>query len=296
MTGGMQRSLDVVRRLLARRGALISVVYLATVVLVATFARWVIPYDPVVQDLTSTLEPPSARHWFGTDELGRDLMARAVYGARTSLLTAAGAVIIAGLIGIPIGLVAGFFGGWRDAILMRIVDVLLSLPGILFAMALIAVLGRSQLAALVAVGITGIPSFARITRAQVLSLRKRDFVMAVEALGGSSTYNMFRTVLPNSWSPLLVQVVILSSVAILLEAALAFLGVGIPPPTPSWGEMLRTGKSFLYEAPYYAVLPGIVLTLTILSLDTLGRTLAWVLEERHELGEETDAEAEKARL
>lgn len=292
----MQRSLDVVRRLLARRGALISVVYLATVVLVATFARWVIPYDPVVQDLTSTLEPPSARHWFGTDELGRDLMARAVYGARTSLLTAAGAVIIAGLIGIPIGLVAGFFGGWRDAILMRIVDVLLSLPGILFAMALIAVLGRSQLAALVAVGITGIPSFARITRAQVLSLRKRDFVMAVEALGGSSTYNMFRTVLPNSWSPLLVQVVILSSVAILLEAALAFLGVGIPPPTPSWGEMLRTGKSFLYEAPYYAVLPGIVLTLTILSLDTLGRTLAWVLEERHELGEETDAEAEKARL
>ncbi|MBM3545548.1 MAG: ABC transporter permease [Alphaproteobacteria bacterium] len=295
MTGGMQRSLDVLRRLLSHRGALISVIYLAVVVFVATFARWIIPYDPVVQDLTSTLEAPSAKHWFGTDELGRDLMARAVYGARTSLITAAGAVVIAGVVGIPIGLVAGFFGGWRDAILMRIVDVLLSLPGILFAMALIAVLGRSQLAALVAVGITGIPSFARITRAQVLSLRKRDFVMAVEALGGSSTYNMFRTVLPNSWSPLLVQVVILSSVAILLEAALAFLGVGIPPPTPSWGEMLRTGKSFLYEAPYYAVLPGIVLTLTILSLDTLGRTLAWVLEDRHELGEEAEAEAEKAR-
>ncbi|MBM3531862.1 MAG: ABC transporter permease [Alphaproteobacteria bacterium] len=295
MTGGMQRSLDVVRRLLSRRGALLSVAYLVVVAVVAALARWIVPYDPVVQDLTSTLEPPSAKHWFGTDELGRDLMARAIYGARTSLLTAAGAVVIAGTIGVPIGLVAGFFGGWRDAILMRIVDVLLSLPGILFAMALIAVLGRSQLAALVAVGITGIPSFARITRAQVLSLRKRDFVMAVEALGGSSTYNMFRTVLPNSWSPLLVQVVILSSVAILLEAALAFLGVGIPPPTPSWGEMLRTGKSFLYEAPYYAVLPGIVLTLTILSLDTLGRTLAWVLEERHELGEEADAEAEGSR-
>lgn len=290
MSGGMERSLDVLRRVLARRGALLAIVYLVAVVFVAAFARWIVPYDPVVQDLTSTLEPPSARHWFGTDELGRDLMARAVYGARTSLLTAAGAVIIAGLIGIPIGLVAGFFGGWRDAILMRIVDVLLSLPGILFAMALIAVLGRSQLAALVAVGITGIPSFARITRAQVLSLRKRDFVMAVEALGGSSTYNMFRTVLPNSWSPLLVQVVILSSVAILLEAALAFLGVGIPPPTPSWGEMLRTGKSFLYEAPYYAVLPGIVLTLTILSLDTLGRTLAWVLEDRHELAEVAEPE------
>jgi peptide/nickel transport system permease protein len=209
--GRFERSADVVRRLLARRGALLSVVYIVVVVLVAALARWIVPYDPVAQDLTATLEPPSARHWFGTDELGRDLMARAIYGARTSLLTAAGAVVIAGLVGIPIGLVAGFFGGWRDAVLMRIVDVLLSLPGILFAMALIAVLGRSQLAALVAVGITGIPSFARITRAQVLSLRKRDFVMAVEALGGSSTYNMFRTVLPNSWSPLLVQVVILSS-------------------------------------------------------------------------------------
>ncbi len=138
-------------------------------------------------------------------------------------------------------------------------------------MALIAVLGRSQAAALVAVGITGIPSFARITRAQVLSLRKRDFVIAVEALGGSSLYSMFRTVLPNAWSPILVQVVVLSSVAILLEAALSFLGVGIPPPTPSWGEMLRTGKSYLYESPTYAVLPGLALTLTILSLDALGR-------------------------
>lgn len=276
---------DIARRVIARKGALLGVLFLAVITLAAIFARWIIVADPLSQDLVSTLEGPSATHWFGTDELGRDILARVVYGARTSLLTAAGAVTIAGVVGIPIGLVAGFFGGWRDALLMRVVDVLLALPGILFAMALIAVLGRSQTAALVAVGITGIPSFARITRAQVLSLRKRDFVTAVEALGGSSAYNMFRTVLPNSWSPLLVQVVILSSVAILLEAALAFLGVGIPPPTPSWGEMLRTGKTYLYEAPTYAVLPGIVLTLTILSLDTIGRNLAAVLEDRHEIGE-----------
>ena len=282
MSDGMRRALGFVRRVLQRKGALLSVLFLATVTTVAIFARWIVPYDPVAQDLISTLEPPSARHWFGADELGRDILSRVIYGARTSLITAAGAVTIAGLVGVPIGLVAGFFGGWRDAVLMRIVDVLVSLPGILLAMALIAVLGRSQLAALVAVGITGIPSFARITRAQVLSLRQRDFVIAVEALGGSATYNMFRTVLPNAWSPILVQIVILSSVAILLEAALAFLGVGIPPPTPSWGEMLRTGKSFLYEAPTYAVLPGLALTLTILSLDTLGRTLARVLEDRRE--------------
>jgi ABC-type dipeptide/oligopeptide/nickel transport system permease subunit len=271
---------SVVGRLLGRAPALAGVLYFVAIALAAVLAPYVPGLDPLGQDLGNTLDPPSGAHWFGTDELGRDLMARTIHGARTSLVTACGAVTLAGLVGVPIGLVAGFFGGWRDAVLMRGVDVLLALPGILFAMALIAVLGRSQTAALVAVGITGIPSFARITRAQVLALRRRDFVLAVEALGGSSAYTMFRTVLPNAWSPILVQVVILASVAILLEAALSFLGVGIPPPAPSWGDMLRTGKGFLYEAPYYAVLPGIVLTLTILALDTIGRSLAAVLEER----------------
>ena len=279
------RSLEILRRVLAHRGAMVSVLYLAVLVVASSLVGWALPLDPLSQDYINMLKGPSAAHWFGTDELGRDVLARVVYGARTSLLTAAGAVAIAAAIGVPIGLMAGFFGGWRDAVLMRIVDVLLSLPGILFAMAMIAVLGRSQTAALIAVGITGVPSFARITRAQVLSLRKRDFVTAVEALGGSSAYNMFRTVLPNSWSPILVQVVILSSVAILIEASLAFLGLGIPPPTPSWGEMLRTGKSYLHDSPTYAVFPGLVLTFTILSLDTLGRTLARVLEDRHEVAE-----------
>jgi ABC-type dipeptide/oligopeptide/nickel transport system permease subunit len=284
----MAPALAVTRRVLARKGALLAALFLALMALTALLAPWILPGDPLAQNLVHALEPPSAAFWFGADELGRDILTRVIYGARTSLLTAAGAVAIAGMIGVPIGLVAGFYGGWRDAVLMRLVDVILALPGILFAMALIAVIGRSQMAALVAVGITGIPSFARITRAQVLSLRKRDFVIAVDALGGSAAHLMFRTILPNSWSPILVQVVILAAVAILLEAALAFLGVGIPPPTPSWGEMLRTGKSYLYEAPYYAVLPGLVLTLTILSLDTLGRTLAAVMEDRHGAGDERD--------
>ncbi len=285
MTPRLRRTRDVVGRVLSHKGALLSVSFLVLMILTSLLARWILPFDALTQDYASILQAPGKVHWLGTDELGRDILARVVFGARTSLLTAAGAVTIAALVGVPIGLVAGFFGGWRDMLLMRFVDVLLSLPGILFAMALIAVLGRSQMAALVAVGITGIPSFARITRAQVLSLRKRDFVTAVEALGGSSSYNMFRTVLPNSWSPILVQVVILSSVAILIEASLAFLGIGIPPPTPSWGEMLRTGKSFLHDSPTYAVFPGLVLTFTILSLDTLGRTLARVLEDRHEVAD-----------
>jgi len=281
----MSRSLRstgaILARLMSSPGSALALLFLAAILLAAIFANF-LPLNPVAQKLANALKGPSATNWFGTDELGRDILARVIFGARTSLVTAGGAVAIAALAGVPIGLVAGFFGGWRDAVLMRFVDVLLALPAILFAMAMIAVLGRSQAAALVAVGLTGMPSFARITRAQVLTLRKRDFVTAVEAFGGTATYNMFRTILPNSWSPILVQVVVLCSVAILLEAALSFLGVGVPPPTPSWGEMLRTGKSYLHEAPYYAVLPGIVLTLTILSFDVLGRALSGLLEGRRD--------------
>lgn len=267
----------ILLKLLGRRGSAAGIGFLVVVILAAVFAS-VLGLDPLTPHILNTLEGPSATYWFGTDELGRDILSRVVFGARTSLLTAAGAVVIAGAIGIPIGLVSGFFGDWRDATLMRIVDVLLALPAILLAMALIAVFGRSQGAALLAVGITGVPGFARIVRAQTLSLRQRDFVLAVEAFGGSSGYNMFRTVLPNTWSQILVQAVVLSSIAILLEAALSFLGVGVPPPTPSWGEMLRTGKSYLHEAPYYAVLPGLILTLTILAFDTIGRSLSAIIE------------------
>ncbi len=273
MRGGAR----ILRELVRRKGALLSLAFLAVLVLLAVFAV-ALGFDPVKQNILHSLEAPSRAYWFGTDELGRDILSRVVYGARTSLMTAGGAVVLAGVIGVPMGLVAGFFGGWRDAVLMRAVDVLLALPAILFALALIAVFGRSQGAAMLAVGITGIPGFARIVRAQVLSLRQRDFVVAVEAFGGSSGYSMFRTILPNSWNQILVQVVVLCSIAILLEAALAFLGVGVPPPTPSWGEMLRTGKSYLHEAPYYAILPGLALTLTILSFDTIGRSLTAILE------------------
>ena len=198
MQARLQRFYFGWRRFRANPLAMLGFSILCGLILMAILAPVLAPHGFNAQSLDGRLRPPSAEHWFGTDELGRDILARVLYGGRTSLTTAAGAVAIAAAVGVPIGLVAGFFGGWRDTVLMRFVDVLLSLPGILFAMALIAVLGRSQMAALVAVGITGIPSFARITRAQVLALRKRDFVTAVEALGGSAGYNMFRTVLPNA--------------------------------------------------------------------------------------------------
>ncbi len=285
---GLAAAGRLLRRLLARRGAVLSLAFLALVGCAALFAG-LLPLDPLRQSIADSLKPPSTEAWFGTDELGRDILARVVYGARTSLVTAFGAVFIAALIGVPVGLVAGFYGDWRDSVLMRCIDVLLALPNILFAMALIAVLGRSQGAALVAVGVAGIPSFARIARAQVMALRQLDFVTAVRGFGGGPGYIMFRTILPNALSPLVVQAIVLASIAILLEAALSFLGVGVPPPTPSWGEMLRTGKSYLYEAPTYAVLPGIVLTLTILSFDTIGRAMTALIDR-----DETDAVRETA--
>jgi ABC-type dipeptide/oligopeptide/nickel transport system permease subunit len=277
MTQVLRSGLYGFRRLLREPAAALSVGYLAVLTVVA-FAATPLGFDPLTQDLVHMLEGPSWIHPFGADELGRDILARVVHGARTSLTTAAGAVLLAASIGVPMGLIAGFFGGWRDSVLMRMVDLLLALPGIMLALALIAVLGRSQMAALVAVGLTGVPTFARVARAQVLSLRRRDFVTAVEAFGASSSYTLTHTILPNSWSPILAQMVVLSSVAILLEAALSFLGVGIPPPTPSWGEMLRTGKEYLYDSPTYAVLPGLALTITILAFDTIGRTLARLIE------------------
>jgi len=290
MRKSLQSAANTIRNLMTRKGVMFSVIFLGALSFLAIFAD-LLGFDYLTQNLVKSLQAPSAEYWFGTDELGRDILSRVVYGTRTSLVTSAGAVTIAAVLGVPIGLIAGFFGGWRDAVLMRVVDVMLSLPAILFAMALIAILGKGQMAAMIAVGITGTPSFARITRAQVLSLRNRDFVTAVEAFGGSATYSMFRTILPNSWSPIVVQVIVLASVAILLEAALSFLGMGVAPPIPSWGEMLRTGKSYLHEAPYYAVLPGIILTLTILSFDTIGRAMTDLLEGRHDLGVNTSKEA-----
>ena len=281
---------QLLKRIWGFNGAKLALIFLGLLALAAIFAPLLVQ-DPLEQNIRIRLSPPSAEHWMGTDELGRDLLSRTIYGARISLTAAMGAVAIAGTVGVTIGLLGGFLGGWRDSLIMRIIDVMLALPTIILALALMAVLGRSRITALVAVGIVAIPGFARITRAQVLSIKSREYVTAVEALGGSSTYAMFRTVLPNSWSPILVQVVIVSSVAILIEASLAFLGLGIPPPAPSWGELLRTGKTYLRELPTYAIMPGVLLTATVLSLDTIGRVLARVLEDRNEIEIAADPQA-----
>lgn len=239
----------------------------------ALLAPVLAPFDPLAVDVLNRFRTPDATHWFGTDELGRDLYSRSLFGARISLLTGLLAVIGASAVGVPLGLIAGFRGRLVDAVIMRVIDVQFALPGILLAMMIIVIVGRSFISTVIAVAVASVPAFARITRAATLAIREEEYVTAVKALGAGSSYTMFRTILPNALSPIIVQMVITASVAVLLEAALSFLGLGTVPPAPSWGDMLRSAKSHLYEAPLYALFPGALLTLTVVSLDLIGMGL-----------------------
>lgn len=252
---------------------LIGGAILAFLGLTAIFAHVLAPYDPLALDPANTFQAPNGEHWFGTDELGRDLFSRTLYGARASLLTGLLATTGAAAVGVPLGLLSGYFGRWADALIMRAIDIQIAIPAILLALIIIVLAGRGFVSSIVAVGIASVPVFARIVRASTMSIKEEEYVTAVKAIGGGHIYTMLRTILPNAWGPIIVQMVITASVAILLEAALSFLGLGTQPPAPTWGDALRTGKGFLNNAPYYAILPGLMLTLTVLSLDLVGRGL-----------------------
>jgi ABC-type dipeptide/oligopeptide/nickel transport system permease subunit len=228
--------------------------------------------DPLRTTPREAFASPSRAHFFGTDDLGRDLFSRTIYGARVSLGTAFIVVALSAALGIPIGLVSGYFEGKVDSIFMRLIDVLLAFPAILLAMGLIAVLGQGWFNGAVAVTIVSIPAFARLTRASVLTQKQLEYVLASRTIGASSSRIMVRTILPNCLGPLIVQAAFVATWAILLEAALSFLGLGVKPPTPSWGQMLSEGKTFLYRAWWYGFFPGLALTLVVLSLNSLGET------------------------
>jgi peptide/nickel transport system permease protein len=254
-----------------------GLVVLAGLVALAAAAPVVARYDPLLQDRQGRFQPPSLAHPFGTDEFGRDIWSRVAHGARVSLLTGGGVVLIAAAVGIPLGLVGGYAGGWVDAVIMRFVDFLLAVPAILLAMAVVAVLGPGALNAILAVAVVSIPAFARVTRASTLALKEREFVLATRAIGSGPAYLMFRTILPNAASPLLVQATVAAASAILLEAALSFLGLSSRPPEPSWGAMLNTGRSFLYQAPWYGLFPGVMITAAVLALNGLADGLQHTL-------------------
>lgn len=253
--------------------AAVAVGFLVLLSLAAIAAPIVAPYDPLQQDLGSILQGPSWSHPFGTDELGRDMLSRVIYGGRVSLSTAAIAVSIAGSVGGLAGLAAGYIEGTTGALIMRFMDLLLAVPGILLAITIAAVLGNGFWPATIAVTVISIPAFARLARASVLSTKEEEFVQSTRSAGAGHPYLMFRTIFPNALSPLIVQASVAAATAILLEAALSFLGLGTQPPSPSWGTAMALGKSYLKQSIWYALMPGLVLTATVLSIDTIGRAL-----------------------
>ena len=267
------------RKFLRSTSGPIGAAVLVLLTVVALAADLIAPFD-AVERAGPALQQPGAQFWFGTDELGRDIFSRVVLGTRISLQTAAGAAAFACLIGLPLGVLAGYLGGVIDGVLMRITDFVLAVPGILFALIVVAILGSGVLNLTLAIGIGSVPAFIRLARASTLGLRDREYVLAARSMGASKFDVMARTITPNIMGPIIVQIVVTASVAILVGAALSFVGLGTPPPAPSWGGMLQTSRAFLYQQIWYAVLPGVFLAATIAGLDAVGRGLQTALGTR----------------
>ncbi len=248
--------------------------------LISILAPLIAPFDPAAQHPSATLLPPKPPYLLGTDEFGRDLLSRIIYGGRISLLVGFVAVALGAGVGVPLGLVAGYFGGRLDNVIMRSCDSLLALPGILLAIAILAVLGTGTLQTALALGIVSVPEFARLMRATVLQEREREYVLAARSVGTDDLHLMLRHVLPNAFGPILVQLSLAMSFAVLAEASLSFLGLGTGPPTPSWGGMLQESREYLRRDPWFGIFPGLALAILLLGLNYLSEALRDLLDPR----------------
>ena len=269
-----------VRRLLRRKGAVFGLFVIALLVAAALLAPLISPYDPSLQTWTAVRKAPSALHWLGTDDVGRDVLARVIYGARASLMAGIISVAIAIALGVPAGLSAGYVGGFIDALFGRITDAMLACPFLILAIALAAFLGPSLGNAMIAIGITTTPIFVRLTRAQVMAVKVEDYVEAARAVGNPHWRIALVHILPNILPALLVQATLSLAAAIIAEAALSFLGLGQQPPAPSWGSMLNSAQRFLVNAPWMAVWPGLAIFLAVLSFNLVGDGLRDALDPR----------------
>jgi peptide/nickel transport system permease protein len=269
------------RRLLRRRGAMVGLAIVAAFIVVAVFAPLIAPYDPIATSWSAVRKAPSWAHWLGTDEVGRDILSRIIFGARASLSAGVVSVGIAVGIGVPLGLLAGYAGGWIDGLLSRIVDAMLAVPFLILAIALAAFLGPSLSNAMIAIGVTATPIIVRLTRGQTLAARVEDYVEAARAVGNPRWRIALRHILPNIVPPLLVQASLAVAGAIIAEAALSFLGLGQQPPSPSWGSMLNSSQRFIAQAPWMAFWPGFAIFLAVLSFNLLGDGLRDALDPRH---------------
>ena len=272
---------DQVWRLLCREpNAVIGAAIVLVFALVAIFAPLLAPYGPNASDWMAIRQPPSLAHWFGTDDLGRDVLSRVIFGARASLLAGVVSVVVALLIGIPFGLIAGYFGGIVDMAIARAADALLACPFLILAIAFAAFLGPSLENAMIAIGISATPIFIRLARGQTLVVKTEEYIAAVRSLGVSDLRILWSHVLPNILPPVIVQATLTIAIAVLAEASLAFLGLGQLPPAPSWGSMLDVGRQFLSEAPWMAVWPGLAIVTIVIGFNLLGDGLNDALNPR----------------
>ena len=268
-------------RLVRRRGAMLGLAIVLAFVLIAVFAPVISPQDPLQTSWSAVRKAPSTQYLFGTDEIGRDVLSRVIWGARASLLAGLVSVCIAMALGVPIGLLAGYVGGWVDGVISRFTDSMLAVPFLILAIALAAFLGPSLTNAMIAIGVSSTPIFIRLTRGQVLSVKVEDFVEAARAVGNPSWRIALRHILPNILPPLIVQATLAIAAAIIAEASLSFLGLGQQPPAPSWGSMLNTAKNYVDNAPWMAIWPGVSIFLLVLSFNLLGDGLRDALDPKH---------------
>ncbi|MFP5508844.1 MAG: ABC transporter permease [Alphaproteobacteria bacterium] len=268
------------RKLRANRSALVGSAIVTMFVGLALLAPLLPIADPNATDWGAIRKPPSAAAWMGTDEIGRDVLARMIWGAQASLLAGVVSVLIAVAIGVPFGLVSGYFGGWTDSIISRVTDALLAMPFLIMAIALAAFLGPSLTNAMIAIGLSAVPIFIRLTRGQVLAVKTEDYVEGARAIGLGHIPIMTRYILPNVFPPILVQATLTIATAIIAEASLSFLGLGQQPPAPSWGSMLNTAKNFLSQAPWMAIWPGAGIFLVVMGFNLMGDGLRDALDPR----------------
>jgi len=267
-------------KFMRNRAAVFGAALVLLIVFMAVFAPWLSRYDPVQASFMTVRQAPSAVHWFGTDELGRDVLSRLLYGARASLLAGVVSVGIAVVLGVPLGLLAGYFGKLVDGVISRIADALLSIPFLILAIALSAFLGPSLTNAMAAIGISAMPRFIRLTRGQAISVKAEEYVEGARAIGLDHGRIILRYILPNVLPPIIVQASLTVASAIIAEASLSFLGLGQLPPSPSWGSMLNTAKDFVSQAPWMSVFPGIAIFLAVLGFNLLGDGLRDALDPR----------------
>ncbi|QDH22206.1 nickel transporter permease [Saccharibacillus brassicae] len=261
---------DAARSFTRNKTAVVGLCLVLFFVLLALIAPLIMPYDYKAQVLTDRLKPPSGDHWFGTDDLGRDIFSRVIYGARISLLVGLLSVVGSIVVGTLLGIIAGFYGKWVDMLISRVFDILLAFPGILLAIAIVAILGPSLQNALYAIAIVNVPTYGRLVRSRVLSLRQEEFITAARALGANDGRILFRHILPNSLTPIIVQGTLGVATAIIEAAGLGFLGLGAQPPDPEWGKMLSDSRQFIQTAPWTVIFPGLCILLTSLGFNLMG--------------------------